>query len=925
MLKFKIYNFIIVLLLFTGGKTLCGEGPYIELQQVERRPQNQAFLINKEYNLIPFLISWRTMYKEHPIKLTNDMKNISLELTIPKVVSCEGAWQEGQKEIKQLLLTGKETRHGIAYNRYSLKLIPEVFKSRLIKNKWYYDIQVWLRPQKMIKGNIIWSLKSNDRILASGKSKLEILPEINTSIAMPKSVITGIFSPAYFYPQNNPESYAKLVKKLGFNLFGHNYYPGGKLRQNQIKNIRTLKNYGIKNLCWPASSFEQQYTYKIIKNMPEGLAYWSKWCCKQIDSKKESQDFSKVSGYFDIFGIDYEKGCSKEYPGYEDLESIKAFAKKKGISGKINAAIVKGKYSKEYAAFRNSLIAAPIKATGEMCKKVKSNIKYLVCQGSGLGSSLPYKIYDDSADYHSPMLYFNNCIDYYDKVKEMSEKLKADKLIPIPTFGWYFAGGTMRSCPRGMMLDLIGTVSCGCKGILCWPGFDKVDTGMFYGYYKALQFIAPVEDFYTRGKRTNFIKVKGIPYKKKLIDLGFKKIDASKPSWNHYLRNICWKLNGEYLVTCINFNKTVKAFTKLEAKFKEAQYIVNLQEKIYLTFKGQKMLSAKLLMKGVTVPVGPYSANCWILTNNPRRLEHCKELKLEDVNKDFILCKQEFLKSKKSDIKTGKIGNFNLKWKEIEFGGSKTVALEVSCKAQKVSFISTGGRIVNWSGRGFKNIIGCKALNSDGFGIDLLWLPSQARWSGDQNNNMTLSKTKLKNKTLELTYTGKMEQAIKNLTIEKTYRISAVKPEIRVTVKLKNFTPLPITVSYWSHNTYSSPRGNRQFFAKGKFKNLANDQYFNNMKTRDVPAKYLGPANRKAGSCSNIFGEYFPKEKLGLTFKIPKDFLQVYRWTGYTGSSTEWFSSPMTIPAGSSKSLSFSIKFKSNISAKKFKSLFIRK
>ena len=66
---------------------------------------------------------------------------------------------------------------------------------------------------------------------------------------------------------------------------------------------------------------------------------------------------------------------------------------------------------------------------------------------------------------------------------------------------------------------------------------------------------------------------------------------------------------------------------------------------------------------------------------------------------------------------------------------------------------------------------------------------------------------------------------------------------------------------------------------------------------------------RIIGETGPAYAEFFPDRDAGLIFRLPDNFMNVYRWSAYGKPvfGSEWMSQPMVIPAGTSATLGFSI------------------
>ena len=224
-------------------------------------------------------------------------------------------------------------------------------------------------------------------------------------------------------------------------------------------------------------------------------------------------------------------------------------------------------------------------------------------------------------------------------------------------------------------------------------------------------------------------KVKGMPFKSKKINLGFKVLDLSQPDWKNYLFNHQHKLKNEKLITILNFNQDHDAFVIISGKL-SGNFLVNPVDKTYLVMKSNK----------ATVKVPKFSPGLWIVTKSAKRIAGCKKLNEKSIGNAFAAAKKAFIAASGSaKLQLGSKGKITIGYGLTTFGGKSSAALNVTTPSQKVSFSKSGGRITSWKS-GKKQFVYGKNFSTDGLCMDLLWLPSGSRWSGDQISDMRLTK-----------------------------------------------------------------------------------------------------------------------------------------------------------------------------------------
>ena len=521
-------------------------------------------------------------------------------------------------------------------------------------------------------------------------------------------------------------------------------------------------------------------------------------------------------------------------------------------------------------------------------------------QGDGVNAHINYKFYDKAVRWHDPMIYTSSPVNYYQRVIAITKIVNPKKIMPVNSFGWTFAGVTRQSV-QDMVMDTVGTAASGCGAISHWPGLQWADEGEFYGFYKGLTIVAHGEDFYFDGKAVKTFKLKGLAFKSKKINLGYKTLDLSQPDWKNSLFFHQHKLKNEILITILNFNQDHDAFVEIMGKGLSGKYLVNPVNKSYF-----KLSSNKIIVK-----VDKFSPALWIVTTDSKRTVGCRKLNSVNIVANYQNAKKKFLAaSGKTKMQLGTKGKISLSYGQINFGGQKTVALDVSTPDQKVSFTKSGGRIISWTS-GKEQFVGAKNFSSDGFCMDLLWLPSGARWSGDEIRDMRLVKCLNNGKEAVAEYAGEFKKAFPNLRIIKTYTIPANGRCVKVNVKLINGTPLPITVAYWNHNTL--PAKDYTFISGDvKYTQGGNSIFV----AKNLPAKhkqYICMPKQVKDKIGNQYTELNTKTQSTVTFKLPKNILNVYRWSSSTldMSGSEWMTQPITIQAGTGENINFIISISS--------------
>ena len=874
-----------------------------ELWPAEQRANNTAYLIGNEQNHLLFVKSDRST-GGHKIIFPEKMEKENLMFLVVDLPEDLRLLCVYAGEDKKTCTDKVNVIHdGKPFIRYEIPL-----NNALAKNKEDYFIAVWVKPSVDFIGEIYWELKYDDNILASASSHLITVGVIDSSLKLPKRFELSFFGLINKVPDDDFQRFSDFCRRLGI-VSALNYY-SGELSPEKKSYYTELRKAGIKNIAVRSGEF--MYLIRGFSKQKEtmdvgGLEAASAKLASMIDSQAERNLFEKAAEYFDEYDYDYEPTGPRQWDGYDDNATIEAFARNFDIKEPLTPELLKGKYREQYIKYRMELLCRPIFALKNMIDSVKP-VPLHVDQGDGLNAHIDYKLYDSAVRWHRPMIYTTSPTSYYQRMLAITGYLDSKKVMPNVSIGYHFSG-IIRQSPEGLVMDTVATAAAGCGGISHWPDmFRGSDQGGFWGFYRGMTIVAHGEDFYFDGKSVNIFAITGIPFKPKKINLGVKTIDISEPDWNTTLFYHLHSLKDEYLITLLNYNPDYNAFVKISGEQLAEKYLVNPIEKTYL-----KVNDAKDVM--VNVP--KFSPALWIVTSDTKRIDGCRQLIHSDIMGNFEIAKKEFLNSGNSDLQLGQSGAITTGYGMVEVGGKETTVLNVSTPYQKLSFSNSGGRILSWK-IGNKEMIGKKDFSNGGFCKDLLWLPANARWSGDEVRDMKLIKCTNDGKNVIVQYEGEFKNGLPNVCISKTYIIPADNASLNVNIRLRNETPLPVTLSYWSHNML--PFNNSIFVNSELDMDVQGDSVFI---SKSLPERFMQSVINEPikGKTDNIYAEFVPQNKTGIIFKLPSGFMNIYRWRSQTldSGSSEWMSCPITIEPGLSASMDFSIEIDSDSSVKKLK------
>jgi len=382
-------------------------------------------------------------------------------------------------------------------------------------------------------------------------------------------------------------------------------------------------------------------------------------------------------------------------------------------------------------------------------------------------------------------------------------------------------------------------------------------------------------------------------------------------------------------VTLLNYHTEETAFVRIVCDgLKETAYLVNPADGACLTIADKVSLPPTALREGVLVKVKALGAGLWLLTQDPEKVKGLRPVGMDELQREYDSRRKAFAEGKGASVELGKKGGLEVAYDIVKDGDNEDVCLRVSSPVQTVCFTDIGGKMWKWEVGGL-DVVKRKGHTQNGVGMDLLWVPPSARWSGDQVRPMALRRCANDGNQVVLEFAGEFKTAIPGLMIDKTFTIPADLAAVNVNVRLKNDTPMPVTASYWSHNCFESPGGNERSFVilqDGKvFSPPYNEpglstRIFLNPDIAKDWKQFIFSANPKVfGTGGPVFGEYFVKARMGVLLRLPSDFFQIYRWESPNDAGLEWMHRPIPLQSGQSADMDFRIELCPNVNFDTFK------
>lgn len=897
--------------LITGMMAASTWGASIELWPSERRSNNTLFCYGGDWSAM-LIVIYSEDYGKHRLELPERFSQPTvLWVTLPEEVRFLGAHVYGQHElgVNSAFETAPTTRDGGTFLRIRIPLVNEVLTQRLITNSYYYRVHVWFEAPERLDAAVSWELHYGETALARGGSKLVTAGVVRAGRKLPREF--GFYPYGCFsvVPADNHDRMAEFYQRFGISGIEAHWPCGlpGEKNDRYHRMFEANRRHGVKNNA-NMTLFARKYGKRAYGGVRDatlklgGLTKAMDQVCAGLTSDAARQEWEQAHHVFDLAHWDWEPTGPDMWPGYDDEATIAAFAAENGIDGALTPEDLQTAHRDAYRQYRMRQTARPLYAMKEMIDTVRP-IPFRVEQGSGASRHIDYGVYGNDFDAISPMIYQPSPLGYARNLLEAlrSTSVPARKFWPDLTIGWAFSK-VHRESPAAFLMDTIVTAAAGCGSVSHWPGIHLADASWF-GIHEGLARIALVEDFYSDGAKTDTVSTKGVPYRHERIDLGHTTIDHVAPDWRASLICFTHSLKGEVLLSLLNYHLAEDAFVAIAAPALRSGYVVNPVEATYQTLDG----SGKAV-----VQVHPQTPGLWIATANPGRINGLRRIETAAVLDQLAKAKSAFLKANKAGaVRLGNVGDIDVTYGLVPFGGEDRTVLKVVTPEQMIAFGAGGGRIYDWSVEGAGEFVAKKTFGTDGFAMDMLWLPETARWSGDEVQEMSLVQCDNDGREARVVYETPLSNGFPGIRLRKTYRVPAEGTSVTVEIDLFNerVDQTAAILAYWGHNVLPVARttfvGDDTVHETGKGLTTI-------FPARDLPEDlrpYVLMPNRVAGSTGTSYAEFLPELRAGLVFSLPPNLMNVYRWSAGTKTQcgSEWMTQPFSIPAGTTRSLAFSI------------------
>ena len=911
MTRTRTYRLCVTLaamLMVLGMTATIAGAASMEIWPSERRANKTFFCYGDDWNWMLFMI-YPEEIGTHRFDLPEEfVEPTVLTVTVPEAIEFLGAGIMRGATINTEFETEALTLDGRQYRRVRIPLAAEDLNQRLIKGGYYYQLLLWFDAPATLDDTLSYSLTYGERELAAGSSRLLTAGVIEDGRPLPERFGFYPYGIHNTVPGADYDRMADFWRRFGVSGMEAHWTGGLPSEDGQPTRYHLTfeanRRHGINNIA-NMTLFGREHGGEYGGGQEKtmalgGLVPAMDLTVAGLESAEALADWEAAHGFFDMALWDWEPTGPHIWPGYDDPATIAAFARERGLPEDLSAEAVREQHAEEYARFRMEQIARPLYAMQRTINAVEP-IPLRIEQGSGSSSHVDYDVYGHDFPALTPMIYRPSPLAYARNLLETlaNTDVPAEKFWPDMTIGWSLVP-VHRNTPQEFLLDTVVTAAAGCGSVSHWPNMPYCDA-VWFGIHEGLARIAMVEQFYLDGAQAEGISLEGVPYREETIRLGNRTLDHSAPDWRASLITFAHEHEGEQLLTLMNYHQSEACFVRVSGT--QGRYLVNPVESVYQSLEGAGT---------VLVEVPAQSPGLWIATDDEARIAGCRQIERATVQERFAAARDAFLESNaKSEVSLGTVGDITTAYGMAEFGGEERVVLQVRTPEQTLSFGASGGRVFAWDVEGMEPLVAGGTFGTDGLVMDMLWLPSGARWSGDEVAEYTLVECSNDGNEARVVYETALSKGAPGIRLRKAYRVAATGTTLAVEVSFRNerVDAEPAQLAYWSHNvfgestahlvsddlTHETPRGTTTVFpAEGLPEALQPEVLM-----RDKIVEAIGP----------VYAEYFPERNAGLIFRLPERFMNVYRWCHYDKQmcGSEWMSQPLSIGAGGTESLNFSI------------------
>ena len=899
------------LMLAIGAAAPSARGASMEIWPSERRGNNTLFCYGADWNAMLVAI-YSDDHGKHRLELPERFSEPTvLSVTLPQQVSFLGAHVYGQNElgVNRAFESSVTTRGGDPFVRIRIPLVNDVLTQRLITRSYYYRVHVWFEAPERLDSTVSWELHHGGTALAKGGSRLATAGVVRAGRKLPRRF--GFYPYGCFsvVPEDDHDRMAAFYQRFGISGVEAHWPYGlpGEGRDRYHRMFEANRRHGVKNNA-NMTLFARKYGKSAYGGVRDatlklgGLTKAMDEVCAALASEAGREEWRKAQAFFDLAHWDWEPTGPDMWPGYDDDATIAAFAAEQGIDGPLTPEDLRTTHRDAYRRYRMRQIARPLYAMKQMIDSVRP-ILFRVEQGSGASRHIDYGVYGNDFDAVTPMIYQPSPLGYARNLLETlrSTSVPAAKFWPDLTIGWSFSK-VHRESPEAFLMDTVVTAAAGCGSVSHWPGIHHADASWF-GIHEGLARIALVEDFYFDGTKTDAVSMKGVPYRHERIDLGHRTIDHVAPDWRASLICFAHDLKGEVLLSMLNYHLGESAFVTVAAPALRGGYLV---DPVGATYQALDDAGTAVVRVATQTP------GLRIATADRARIAGLQRVEAAAVADELAKAKEAFLEANKAGaVRLGEVGGIGVTYGLTVFGGEERTVLQVTTANQTLAFGAAGGRVYDWSVKGVGAFVGKGTFGTDGFCMDMLWLPETARWSGDEVQEMTLAHCDNDGREARVVYETPLSHGSPGIRLRKAYCVPARGTSVTVEIELFNerVDQTPATLAYWSHSVLPVARttfiGDDTVHETGKGLTTI-------FPARGLPQQHESCVlmrDRIVGTTGPAYAELLPELGAGLVFRLPDRFMNVYRWSAgaKTQCGSEWMTQPFPIAAGGTERFAYSI------------------
>ena len=663
---------------------------------------------------------------------------------------------------------------------------------------------------------------------------------------------------------------------------------------------------------------------KVHRELRECLTLGPKWF-----EKSDGGVMRKALPHGDAVLWDFEPS-----PAHIELDEWTAseFAKKLNLDkpALLTEDLIREKYLPRWIEFRQQQCAQAVRHWADFCRSFRPDIRTILTEGRANVFDPPgqidYRNVGSSVTYCDPMNFTG--------IRALFNLKQWMKHAPNATFTGCqnVAAGSKHNVfisAQTIMLQILGSVLVGGKGTSIYPG-PAMDGENFVLFNRVMGFIGRNQQALFRGKaQPPELIVLPLPKEDLEVKLGDgPTLRNIYPDWDRESihRSFFNPVKREYLAVVGNWNGSEPCIFKLKMSTGRGRWrVLDDENREVHQLDGKGTLSSADLSEGIYLKVPAYDYRGFRIAPaenvSPKVIADYRSVELSELRKEAM----SYTRKSRFDAQAPAADKVQLGFDD--FDSNNQLEYVVQSPKQKL-WISQQGTILKWQAAG-------KRLQTAGQGLlrDMIWLPQTERSNASMDSAMTLESRKVRQDRVELSFKQTVSLdtvgAMVSLGIEKEMTVFPNEGKVQVHMRIVN-TSLAmelkqLALSLRVHNHIDHEKtgptftwiedSDRRLKWDGHRNYSAPLEGLNKEESGEVFGGYavMGPFGLKS------FGEYFPKQKLLLTYRPGRseDLLQLLRWRaqagaqGRGGSGTiEWMYQPKPMAKGEAIEFEYEVSLK---------------